>query len=299
MQSPIFYLKTPSILFVVLLFKINKFLPDTLYLKLLYWLTMKKRLNLSNPKTFNEKLQWLKLYDRKSIYTIMVDKFSVKQYVADRIGEEYVIPTLGVWDNANDIEWNKLPEQFVLKTTHGSGGSSVVICKDKSRFNKESAIKKMNWSLKHSDTYAHYKEWPYKNVRKRVIAEKFIVSSGDLKDYKFFCFNGKVRLFKIDFGRFVEHHANYYSPEGKILPFGEEVCTPDYSHEEIMPNNLAKMIELAETLSKDIPFLRVDFYNIDGKILFGELTFFPAGGVGRFTDDKWDKQLGDLLIIPN
>ena len=203
MQSPIFYLKTPSILFVVLLFKINKFLPDTLYLKLLYWLTMKKRLNLSNPKTFNEKLQWLKLYDRKSIYTIMVDKFSVKQYVADRIGEEYVIPTLGVWDNANDIEWNKLPEQFVLKTTHGSGGSSVVICKDKSRFNKESAIKKMNWSLKHSDTYAHYKEWPYKNVRKRVIAEKFIVSSGDLKDYKFFCFNGKVRLFKIDFGRFV------------------------------------------------------------------------------------------------
>lgn len=299
MQSPLFYLKNPSIVGTILLFKINKILPDRLYLKILYRLTMKKKLNLSNPKTFNEKLQWLKLYNRKPEYTSMVDKYCAKQYVANHIGKEYIIPTLGIWDKVEDIEWDKLPEQFVLKTTHGSGGSSVVICKDKSTFDKKNALKKMKWSLKYSDTYGHYKEWPYKNVRKRIIAEKFIATLGDLKDYKFFCFNGKVKLFKIDFGRFVEHHANYYSTDGKILPFGEKACTPDYSHIEIMPKNLTKMIELAEKLSRGIPFLRVDFYNVNGTIFFGELTFFPAGGVGSFTDEKWDKQLGDYLVISN
>lgn len=298
MQTPLFYIKNPSVFATILLLKANHLLPETTYLKLLYRLTMKKVLNLNNPITFNEKLQWLKLFNRKPEYTNMVDKYEVKKYVAECIGEEYIIPTLGVWDRPEDIDFDRLPAQFVLKTTHGSGGSSVVICKNKEMFDKKYAKQRMHWSLKHSDTYAHYKEWPYKNVHKRVIAEKFIVSNGDLKDYKFFCFNGNVRLFKVDFGRFVEHHANYYSPTGVLLPFGEKLCPPDFSHVEQMPDNLPQMIVLAEKLSKNIPFLRVDFYNVEGKIYFGELTFFPAGGVGAFTDEKWDVELGNYLILP-
>lgn len=298
MQTPLFYIKNPSIFATIMLFKVNKLLSDRTYLKLLYRLTMKKKLNLSNPVTFNEKLQWLKLYNRKPEYTKMVDKYEVKKIVAECIGDEYIIPTLGVWERPEDIDFNNLPNQFVLKTTHGSGGSSVVICKNKKFFDKTNAQHRMKWSIEHSDTYAHYKEWPYKDVHKRIIAEKFISSNGDLRDYKFFCFNGKVRLFKIDFGRHIEHHANYYSPAGELLPFGEKVCSPDFSHTEVIPDNLSEMIVLAEKLSKNVPFLRVDFYNVEGKIYFGELTFFPAGGVGAFTDEKWDIELGNYLSLP-
>lgn len=298
MQTPLFYIKNPNILATILLLKVNKFLPETIYLKILYRLTMNKKLNLINPVTFNEKLQWLKLYNRKPEYTMMVDKYEVKKYVAECIGEEYIIPTLGVWERPNEIDFDSLPNQFVLKTTHGSGGSSVVICKNKETFNKKNAIERMKWSIKHSDTYAHYKEWPYKNVRRKILAEEFLKTDGDLKDYKFFCFNGSVRLFKVDFGRFVEHRANYYSPSGDILPFGEKIYPPDFTHIEVMPENLSEMITLAEKLSKNIPFLRVDFYNVQGKIYFGELTFFPAGGVGAFTDEKWDIELGNYLTLP-
>lgn len=308
MQSFGFYVKNPRIFMVGLLFRFGKLLPDKLYLTVLYRLTMGKKLDLKNPRTFNEKLQWLKLYYRKPEFTNMVDKFAVKKYVENRIGKEYVIPTLGIWNSSDDIDWDCLPNQFVLKTTHGSGGHSVSICKDKEKFDIEAAKTKMEWSLKCSDTYIHYKEWPYKNVKKRIIAEEFINPAKyaplgdavdfDLKDYKFFCFNGKVRCFKVDFGRFTNHHANYYSPLGEILPFGETCCTPDFLHKEILPENLSKMIELAEKLSFGLPFIRVDLYNIYGKIYFGELTFFPAGGVGAFTDQEWDRKLGDWLELP-
>ena len=419
------------------------FLPDKLYLSLRYRCQMGHWINWKNPKSFTEKIQWLKVYDYKPEYTQMVDKLAVKDYVAERIGQEYIIPTLGVWDRVEDIDWDYLPDQFVLKTTHGGGGCGVVVCPNKANLDKAMAIKKLQMSMQ-SNAGKTYREKPYLNVPRKIIAEKFMavhkpkhndkvadlpdykffcfdgepkflyisdtpnhelvflntdwteaefgrsdykpltnilpkpdnldemldiarklskgkahvrvdlynvnnhiyfgeltfytgagfipftpkeydkvlgemlkLSSGgvkfcirhneiikieqdnsfeDLKDYKFFCFDGKVKCFKIDFGRFVEHHANYYSPEGKLLPFGEKGLEPDPNHIEIMPENLNEMISLAEQLSDGFKFLRVDLYNIKGKIYFGELTFYPAAGMLPFVPEEWDEKLGSLFL---
>lgn len=282
-----------------------RWLPDATYLKLLYRFKMRHRLDLKNPHTFTEKLQWLKLYNRKPEHTTMVDKYAVKEYVTNIIGDEYIIPTLGVWDKSEDIDWDSLPNQFVLKTTHGGGGGGVVICKDKTTFDKASAIAKLKESLAF-DIYSGLREWPYKNVPKRIIAEKFmapekspdsVLKSSELLDYKFFCFNGKVKFFKVDFGRFVEHHANYYSPEGELLEFGEQGLEPDPNYPIELPDNLKEMISLAEKLSANEPFLRVDFYNVEGKIYFGELTFYPASGLGKWTSEEADKEIGIFLKL--
>ena len=433
----------PGQLALFLLHRTANLWPDRLFLKLKFRLVMGQKLDLKNPKTFNEKLQWLKLYNRKPEYTTMVDKYAVKQYVADKIGEQYIIPTLGVWDSVEDIDWDALPNQFVLKTTHGGGGGGVVICKDKATFDKEVAKKRLQKSLD-SDIYRSFREWPYKDVPKRIIAEQYMTDGGadledykvhnfngtprvilvcrdrfkdspmiddfystdwqlldvrrpghpnspvaqappkelaemlalsetlskdipflrtdfytiqgkvyfgeltfypaagmskfdpeewdevfgkwlvinnlgggkllrhnniyillqiirpseeQLKDYKFFCFNGKVRCFKIDFDRFVNHKANYYDRDAKLLPFGEVACPPNFNREFEMPKNFDKMIEIVETLSQNIPFVRIDLYNADGQIYFGEITFFPAAGMGKFEPEKWDLQLGKLLDL--
>lgn len=277
------------------------FLPDKLYLSLRYRCIMGHWIDWRNPKTFTEKIQWLKVYNRKPEYTIMVDKYAAKEYVAERIGEEYIIPTLNVWDRPEDIDWNILPDQFVLKTTHGGGGCGVVICKDKNKFDRQMAISKLRSSF-NSDIYPILREWPYKNVPKRIIAEKFIAPeenplSSELQDYKFFCFNGNVKFFKVDFGRFVEHHANYYSLTGELLEFGESCFEPNPNYPIKLPHNLNKMVELAETLSAKIPFLRVDFYNVNGKIYFGELTFFPSSGMTPWTPISADYEIGKLLDL--
>ena len=276
-------------------------LSDKQYLKAQFLYTFGYPLDLESPKTFCEKLQWLKLYDRNPKYTTMVDKYEVKKYVAEIIGEEYIIPTLAVWDKPQDIDWNTLPNQFVLKTTHGGGGNGVIICKDKELLDKRAIIKQLESSLD-KDLYKEFREWPYKDVPKRIIAEKFMApekspAPNDLPDYKFFCFNGKVRFFKVDFGRFVEHHANYYSPEGELLEFGEQGLEPDPNYPIELPNNLRDMISLAEKLSADEPFLRVDFYNVNGKIFFGELTFYPASGFGSFTPNIWNLRIGDMILL--
>lgn len=420
-------------------------LPDEQYLKLRFRFKMGYWPNLKEPKTFVEKINWLKLHDRNPEYTKMVDKYQVKEYVAQKIGQEYIIPTLGVWKRPEDINFNVLPNQFVLKTTHGGGSGGVVVCKDKKTFDKKKAINKLRDSLA-SDIYRNLREWPYKNVKKQIIAEKYMMPSDkaddptydltdykfycfngephycqvirdrntketidfydmewnhmpfvglnpvakngvepvakpvhleqmkvicrrlskdikfsridlyviddkeyfgeitfypaagfgeftpadwnerlgelikldghmggkihilnndiikeesfeELKDYKFFCFNGKVKCFKIDFGRFVEHHANYYSPEGKLLPFGEKGLEPDPNHKEVMPDNLTDMIKVAEELSKGFKFLRVDLYNVKDKIYFGELTFYPAAGMGAFVPEEWDEKLGNWIKL--
>lgn len=278
---------------------------DALYLKVLFFFEMRgKILHLKNPKSFNEKLQWLKIYDYKPEYTKLVDKLAVKNYVESRVGDEYIIPTLAVWDSVEDIDWDSLPNQFVLKTTHGGGGCGVIVCSDKTKFDKIKAKNKLKKSMR-TNAGQTYREKPYLNVPRKIIAEKYIAdqvisnseNSADLRDYKFFCFNGKVKFFKIDFGRFVEHHANYYSPKGDLLPFGEVACQPDINHVENMPNNLSEMIRLAETLSANYKFLRVDLYNVNGKIFFGELTFYPAAGMGTFIPEEWDEKLGNMLAL--
>ena len=289
----------PSQFALFLLHKTAKFWPDKLYLKIKFRLVLKQKLDIRTPKTFNQKLQWLKLYNRRPEYTTMVDKYAVKTYVADKIGEQYIIPTLGVWDKVEDIDWESLPNQFVLKTTHGGGGGGVFICKDRTVFNRQEACKKLQHSL-NSDIYLSFREWPYKDVPKRIIAEKYMVDESgiELKDYKFFCFNGCVKCFKVDFDRFISHKANYYDRNANLLPFGEVDCPADHSKVFDKPKNFDKMIELAEVLANNIPFVRVDFYNINGKIYLGEITFFPAAGMGKFEPEEWDTVLGEFLKLP-
>lgn len=437
-------IRNPRQYFAKVLLKFPFLLSDKQYLKTCFMYHFGYSLDLRNPKTFSEKLQWLKLYDRNPQYTIMVDKHAVKQYVAEQIGEEYVIPTLGVWDKPEDIDWETLPSQFVLKTTHGGGGNGVIICTDKKKLDKDKTIRNAKKALK-ADLYKSFREWPYKNVPKRIIAEKFmapekktvpadlpdykffcfdgeprycqvirdrhaketidfydmdwihqefvglnpVVHNGltpvarpenldemkdicrklakdrpfvrvdlylidgkgyfgeltfypasglgaftplewnfrledlinlpnamggkftiingeikelkkeydDLKDFKFFCFNGMVKFFKVDFGRFVEHHANYYDTDGHLLPFGEKGLEPKPDYPIELPSNLIDMINLAEQLSSGIPFLRVDFYSVKGKIYFGELTFYPASGLVPFTPQIWNKSIGDMLFL--
>lgn len=269
---------------------------DRIYIKHWFRNRMGYYPDLDNPKTFNEKLQWLKLYNRRPEYTMMVDKCEVKQYVAGKIGEKYIIPTLGIWESFDDIDFDSLPNQFVLKCTHDSGG--LVICKDRSKLNKVAAKNKIERSLS-TDFYKKGREWPYKNVSRRIIAEEYMEDSltGDIRDYKFFCFNGKVHYFKVDFDRDTQHRANYFNRFGDLQEFGEQVCLPDFKREIDMPINLQKMISFAEELSQGIPFLRVDFYEVNKQLYFGELTFFPSAGVGKFIPEKWDAYLGSLINL--
>ena len=277
--------------------KLSRLIPDRIYLQIVYFRHFKKFIDFDNPKTFNEKIQWLKLNYRKEEYTNLVDKYRVKQYITKLIGEEYVIPTLGVWNNVDDIDFKSLPEKFVLKCNNDSGG--IVICKNKKDFDEVKAKSFLKERLKNNG-YWYGREWPYKNVKPCIIAEKYMEDSisKDLKDYKFFCFNGSMEFFDIDIDRFIEHRSNY-DRNGNFLPFGKTYCPPDYTKKIEMPKNLDKMIELAETISHNTVLSRIDFYEIDGQVYFGEITFYPGSGFSPFTDEKWDYKLGDMIDLPN
>ncbi len=273
-------------------------IPDKLYLKVEFWLHMGYWPDLTHPKTFNEKLQWLKLESKKHPeYTQMVDKVAAKDYAASIIGEQYIIPTLGVWNSVDDIDWTSLPNQFVVKAAGDSGG--IIICKDKANFNIEEAkayLKKYG----ERSYYILNREYPYKNVPHRYIAEAYMEdeSGYELKDYKFFCFNGEPQFLKVDFNRYIEHHANYYDVRFSLLPFGELKLPPIFEHQIKCPENFELMLELAKKLSHTMTFIRVDLYNIRGKVYFGELTFFPDSGIGKWTDANIDLTIGDLINLP-
>ena len=294
------YLRHPSKLIIALDGKRwLDWMADKQYLQLVYWANMHKKLNLEKPQSFNEKLQWLKLYDRKPEYTCMVDKYEAKKYVAERIGEEYIIPTLGVWNSFDDIDFTTLPNQFVLKTTHDSG--SVVICNDNNSFNYENAKKSLTNSLRR-DYYLEHREWPYKNVKRRIIAEKFMVdeSGYELKDYKFFCFDGVPKTMFIASDRLVpgeETKFDCFDMEFNHLPFSNG--HPNAIHEIKRPESFEKMKELAGKLSEGIPHLRVDFYDINGRIYFGELTFSHWSGMVPFEPDEWDYRFGEWIKLPD
>ena len=273
---------------------------DESYLKLKFKASMGYELDLKNPRTFNEKLQWLKLYDHRPEYTQMVDKYRVREIIASTIGEEYLIPLLGVWDDPDDIPFADLPNQFVLKCNHNSG-TGMCICRDKSALDIEKVKADLRRGLA-QDYFISGREWPYKDVPRKIICEKYMEDPNPenrgLNDYKVFCFGGKVKFFKVDFDRFIEHHANYYSPEGKLLGFGEADYPPKPDRGLVLPDNLAEMERLAEILAKDYPFLRVDFYSVAGKIYFGELTLFPTSGFGKWTDSSWDLRIGNWIKLP-
>lgn len=295
------YFMHPALLGSALVIHLGQWLPDSLYLKLLFRLKMGYRLDLKNPKSFNEKLQWLKLYNRKPEYTNMVDKYAVKDYVANIIGNDYIIPTIGVWDKPENIVWDSLPDQFVLKTTHGGGSNGVIICKDKTSLDKQKVIKQLNTSL-NIDLYRINREWPYKNVPKRIIAEKMITSSSntnDLPDYKFFCFDGEVKALFVATDRHTpgeEVKFDFFDADYNHLPFRQ--CH-DYARVTPQkPQSFDEMKLLASKLSRGIPQVRVDFYEVEGRPLFGEMTFFHFGALVPFEPEAWDYKFGDWITLP-
>lgn len=273
-----------------------KYLPDSICLKYLYKKHTWSILNLKNPKTFNEKLQRLKLYDRKPEYTTMVDKYLAKKYVGNIIWEEYIIPTLWIYNNFDEINFDKLPNQFVLKCTHDSG--TVVICKDKRNFDVQLAKNIINEHLKINYYYV-WRERPYKNVKPRIIAEKYMENnkSPELQDYKFMCFNWKVKCSFVCSERFSEWlKVTFFDRDWNVMPF--ERHYPRSKKKIDKPNNYDKMIYISEKLSKDIPFVRIDLYEINWKIYFWELTFFPWAWIEEFTPEKWDLKIWNRIKLP-
>ena len=272
------------------------YVDDEKFLKKKYYLRTGKKLDLDSPRTFNEKMQWLKLHDRKDIYTTMVDKFEAKKYVANIIGEEYIIPTIGVYNKFDEIDFNKLPNQFVIKCTHDSGG--LIICKDKAIFDINEAKKKINKCLRRNYYYSG-REWPYRNVEPRIIIEKYMsdIDSCSAIDYKFFCFNGKPEIVLACSDRFCDSglKETWFDSEWNLLPVTEGGHNIDNSIKK--PKRFNKMKSLACKLSKDIAFVRVDFYEFGGKAYFGEITFFPASGFEKFNPEKWNKKLGDMIDL--
>ena len=274
-------------------------LSDEDFLKKAYRIRMGGSLNLKNPQSFNEKLQWLKLYDRRPEYTTMVDKYAVKKYVADRIGEQYIIPTIGVWERFEDIDFDMLPSQFVLKCTHDSGG--LAICRDKSKFDIESAKKKINRSLKRNYYYSG-REWPYKNVPRKIIAEQFMEDKNSkyLKDYKFFCFNGEVKALFIASERqseSTETKFDFFDADFNHLPITNGHPNADTPPQK--PKCFEEMKRLASLLSKNIPHVRVDFYEVNGRVYFGELTFSHWSGFVPFSPKEWDYTFGSWIKLPD
>lgn len=275
-------------------------MPDETYLKKRYQSRFHRELDLQNPQTFNEKLQWLKLYDRNPLYTTLVDKYAVRGYIADKLGEEYLIPLVGgPWKDFDEIDFDQLPNQFVLKCTHDSGG--VVVCRDKSQLDIAKARKKLKNCLKRN-YYYNGREWPYKNVPPQMIAEKYMEDEScvGLKDYKFMCFNGVPKAILIVSDRAVsgrETRYDFFDMEFEHLPFSNGHPNAEVPPE--CPLNFEEMKELAAKLSEGIPQVRVDLYDVGGRIYFGELTFFRGSGFMPFDPPEWDNILGEWITLPD
>lgn len=274
---------------------------DKKYLELLFRCRMGFKLDLANPKTFSEKIQWLKLYDRNPKYTSLVDKYEVKKYVAERIGKEHVIKTINVWDSPEEVIFDNLPNSFVLKTTHGGGNSGVIVIKDKSSQDINVVREKMANSMM-QDLYKDSREWPYKNVKRRIIAEEYVEDEAtkELRDYKFFCFNGEVKFMFVGSER---------QKPGENVKF--DFFDSDYNHLDIQqghpnskilpdkPSCFDTMKEIASKLSVGIPHVRVDLYEANGIVFFGEMTFYHFGGMVPFVPEKWDTIFGEYIELPN
>lgn len=274
-----------------------RIIPDTPMLKLEYRLKIKKPLHLDPPKTFNEKLQWLKLHDRKPIYTQMADKYGVREYIKSKIGEEYLVPIYGCWDSVEEIPFDDLPDKFVLKCTHDSG--SVILCQDKKNFDINVAKKKLNKRLK-KNPYWWAREWPYKNIKPRIIAEHFL-KDGDnefLPVYKFFCFNGEPRIIQqIQNDKQPNEMIDYYDTNWNRINMMQRFPNSEVPIKK--PDNLEEMVSIARKLAQNTCFLRIDLYTINGKVVFSEHTFYTDAGYSIFEPESehWDERLGDWLDL--
>lgn len=285
----------------ILGFERTAFIPDQVYLKLAYKFYIGEKLNLKNPQTYNEKLQWLKLYNRKPEYTMMVDKVKVRDYIAEKIGGEYLIPLLGIWNSPDEINFNELPNQFVLKCNHNSG-TGMCICKDKTRLNYDEVKKNLQRGLRENYYYLG-REWPYKNVQRKIIGEQYMVdeSGEELRDYKVLCYNGEPRLVELHQGRFTNHQSqDFYDTKWNKTSISQNGTAVYKATNSIYPRpkNLEKMLDLSRTLANDIPHVRVDWYSINGKLYFGELTFFDGSGFDPFDNREDDYMIGSWIDLP-
>ena len=282
-----------------LILKFGKWLPDESFLKLRFLVRMGYPVNLKAPKTYSEKLQWLKLYDHRDLYTTLVDKYEVKEYVGKLIGEQYLAKTYGVWDSPDAINFNALPQRFVLKTTHGGGNDGVFVVKDKNSID-EVDIKGRLFKALQQDLYKHSREWPYKNVKRRIIAEEFLEDqeTGELRDYKFFCFNGEVKALFVatDRQKREEPYFNFFDADYKELDLKQGHPQNPVPPEK--PKKFEEMKLVAAKLSKGLPHVRVDLYEANGKVYFGEMTFYHFGGMVHFEPEKWDEIFGSWLSLP-
>ena len=288
--------------------RMNAFLPDRVYLSLRYRCQVGSWIDWKKPRTFSEKIQWLKVYGFKPEYSKYIDKFAVKEIIANKIGREYIIPTIGVWTNVDDIAWLDLPNKYVLKITDEGGSNGVYICSNSNNFKRDEVVKKiaqiMNKKKRGKDIH---REHPYEYIPRKIIAEKYIECNSmnqenelsDLTDYKFYCFNGKPRYCQIIRNRRTKETIDFYDMEWNHMPFvGLNPAAKNSLNPVEKPKNLNVMIDLCEKLSKEFYFVRVDMYNVDGTVYFGELTFYPASGFGVFEPDEWNYKLGDLLKLP-
>ena len=292
MNKILFLLTHPRAAANTMLVHCGKKIPDERYLSLFYLINFGKKPNLETPQSFNEKMNWLKLRDRRDVYTTMADKYAAKTYVAERIGPEYVVKNYGVYDRWEDIDFDSLPNKFVIKGTHDSGGA--FICKDKNTFDFKEAEQRIKHNLR-INYFFPLREWPYKNIKPRIIVDQLLDdhSGSELRDYKFWCFNGKPTfMYVTNKGKVIKE--NFYDMDFKPISIdhGFERTIPEYEK----PTNFDKMKELATQLSAGIPFVRVDFFNVDGRIYFGEFTFYDWGGMRPFRND-WDEKIGQFIEL--
>lgn len=299
MMNPLFfYLKNPKIFGNVILSRCG-WIPDKLFLKLKFCLNMGKCLDLKNPHTYSEKLQWLKLYNRRPEYTIMVDKVKAKEYVAAILGDEYIIPTLGVWADPEEINFDSLPERFVLKCNHNSG-TGMYICKDKSKMDVERVKAELRKGLR-ENYYLKNREWPYKDVPRRILAEQYIdpvPGIKDLPDYKFFCFEGEPKYCQVISGRETKMCIDFFDHDWVHQPFHEPHDYPFADVEPQKPEHFELMWNAARKLAEGQHFSRIDFYDNGKQFFFGEITFFPTSGMGGFDPNDYDDILGAMIKLP-
>lgn len=278
----------------VLSYRLKTVIPDRTFIKSKYKERFGTELNLQQPQSFNEKMQWLKINWRNQIAIIGADKYNVRNFVREKLGEDVLNELYAVYDNVEEIDLNALPDKFVLKVTNAYGGN--VICADKSKVDWDEAFRKLKWYMKYNHYYKT-REWAYKNIKPKIVCERFLDENGEPpKDYKFFCFNGEPKVIQVDSERFIDHKRSFYDIEWNLLDI-------ELNHEKInedvkKPNKLETMLKYASVLAEGIPFVRVDFYHVNNKIYFGEMTFYPDNGMGRFKPEEADRVLGSYLKLP-
>lgn len=291
-----FFLQHPLMIGDYLLNHSPRLWPDRLYVKMRFYFNYGYRLNLDDPKGFNEKCQWLKLNYRRPEFTEMVDKYTAKAWAAKRIGQEHIVPTYGVWNSFDEIDFDRLPQSFILKCTHDSGGN--VVCRDKSKLDKDAARRKLTAALA-KNTFLHTREWPYKNVKPRIIAEELLKeNSGDgvISDYKFFCFDGEPRVMYVSKDGAADPRTDFFDMEWNHLPVRMRDLNADVQPEK--PAQFEEMRQMARTLSAGLPHVRADFYLVNGHIYFGEMTLYTCAGMPTFNPWEWNRTFGDWITLP-